>query len=210
MTLSFPYALAFLSDILCTRDRVTVELRRNDELSGSGDGRYWTSRLSTPLWSARIEIGARQRHVAREINAKIRALDGSRQSFYWANPFYKPAGGLIGAGATLAAVNSDRTAVTLSGIASGGKISPGDLITIQYGSGRIYMAEIAEQVTSSGGSVGPLSVMPYVPLGVTVGSAVVIDKPYFKAFIPPDGFVPFSDRPGRQGVSASVSLLQRV
>ena len=57
MTLSFPYALDFLAKCLVGPD-VPLKLHRFDEASGSGDGRHWSARLSTPLWGASYALYA--------------------------------------------------------------------------------------------------------------------------------------------------------
>lgn len=77
MEISDVYPLSFLSDQLITKQAVTVSLKRNDEQSGSGDGRYWIAQLARPLWQVEMTLEAMGRSCiprARAIDAKIRAL----------------------------------------------------------------------------------------------------------------------------------------
>lgn len=210
MSLTFPYPLAFLSDALCTRDDVLLTLRRNDEISGSGDGRYWTAQLARPIWSATVNISYQHRARAREIDAKIRALNGSANAFLWADPFYRTSVD-PGSSATISAIGADRTTIALTGLPAGYVINPGDRLSIAWGTDRYYLAEVAETVAASGsGLTGQFGVMPYLPLSISTGAAVEMAKPVVKMIIPPDGYTPFSSRPGRFSQGASIQMLQKV
>lgn len=213
MALTFPYPLAFLSAHLCTTDGVQLEIMRNDEQSGSGDGRYWTAQLARPLWKATLTLAAKHAADARALNAKIWALDGTKNAFLWSDPSYSGAtGGAAGTGVTVSAISTDRTRVSLTGLPASFAIAAGDRLSISYGSGRVYYGTFAEDRTaSSAGAAASTAVFPYIPAGVSVGDAVEMDKPFFKAFVPPDGFTPYPVNPKyKWAEGASLTLLQRV
>lgn len=208
MALSYPYSVNFLANCL-TGERIPLQLQRNDELSGSGDGRYWAAQLSRPLWSASYSLYAKSAAHAREINAKIYGLDGSTGTFLWCDPYYEgpAAGDYAGVDSIeIASLSSDRTRITFTNMPAGFEFTAGDYISVAYGTDRYYFATLCE----GGGSGGaPREVRPAVPLGVSVGDTVTVSKPVFKAIIPPNGFTPFASFRGRWGDSASITVLQK-
>lgn len=210
MALTTPYPLAFLSDVLKRVD-VTFSLKRNDELSGSGDGRYWSAELARPLWQIAVTMSARWNAEARAVDAKIRALAGTRGSFLFSDPSYAPAGGVApGSGVTVASIAADRTSITLSGLPAGYPLTAGDRLSVSA-SGRVWFAEISDSVVAKiTGVTDALPVYPVAPLWLTTGMAVELANPFLKVFVPPDGHTPFTSHPGFYSDSAALSLLQRL
>lgn len=218
MAVSSIYPLDFLNDLLITKEAVTVGLQRNDEMSGSGDGRYWAAELARPLWTATLNLSALGRNCrgrAREIDAKFRAL-GVNRAFLWADPTYD--GPRFGATAELAAstvtiraINTGRTRIALSGLPAGFVISPGDRFSVEWATGRHYMAEFLEEDTAiSNGTTGGSDIYPLPPLGMAIGMTVNLIRPTIKAIVPPDGFTPYSYIKGFVASGASLTLLQKV
>lgn len=210
MALSFPYALDFLAKCL-TGERVPLLLKRFDEISGSGDGRMWSSQLSTPLWTSSYNLYSQTPAEARAINAKINALDGTSQTMFWADPYYSgPASGVTtGLGnVTVASVRADRGAVALTGLPGSFEASAGDYLTIPYGSGRVYMGQLAEDgVAGAGGVLSQREIRPYLPFGIAAGATVQLVRPYFKAMV--TDYTPFASFRGRWGDSASITIMQK-
>lgn len=209
MALTYPYPLSFLADCL-TGDRISLELRRNDEMSGSGDGRFWTYSLAKPLWHVDIALYSKSAAHAREINAKIYALDGSTP-FYWMDPFYTgPASGNPGAGQTVAAISADRDAISIAGLPAGFEVTAGDYFSVTHTSGREYFGTFAEGAVANGsGATTSLTVRPVVPFGVAVGATIKLTNPRIKVMVKPGGFQPFTNFRGRWGDGASISLVQK-
>lgn len=209
MALTFPYPLAFLSDILKRVD-VTFDIQRNDELSGSGDSRYWTSELGAPLWTVAVTMSARSPEDARSIDARIRALAGAKNAFLFSDPVYRPAGrGIPGGAVSILAINADRTGFSLAGLPPGYKVSIGDRFSMRSGNS-VYFGEFAEErIASSAGQIGLTTVTPYPPLWLTAGASVELAMPYLKVFVPPGGHTPFTTHPGYYADNASLTLLQR-
>ncbi len=210
MALSFPYALDFLAKCL-TGERVPLVLKRFDEISGSGDGRMWSSQLSTPLWTSSYNLYSQTPAEARAINAKINALDGTSQTMFWADPYYSgPASGVTTGlgGVTVASVRADRGAVALTGLPGSFEASAGDYLTIPYGSGRVYMGQLAEDgIAGAGGVLSQREIRPYLPFGIAAGATVQLVRPYFKAMV--TDYTPFASFRGRWGDSASITIMQK-
>lgn len=213
MALTIPYPLAFLADCLIGPE-VAVTLQRFDEQSGSGDGRFWSAELARPLWTASWALYSKGAARAREVDAKINALDGTQGTFLFAPPFYS--GPAAGAAGSLGAVKvsgiqiSDRGALSLSGLPAGQKITPGDYLSIAYGTGRYYFGQFVEGGTASGtGQItAGLTVRPYLPLPIAANATVELAKPRFKAFVTDYRPHAISGR-GRWGQGATISIMQR-
>lgn len=215
MALTFPYPLDFLSDHL-REGTVALSMMRNDELSGSGDGRYWTAQLARPLWAVSLGLAARRAEEARRLDAKILALNGSSKTLLWADPSYSgPAFGatveLAVSTVTVGAINDDRTAISFAGLPGSFALSAADRFSIIYGTDRYYFGTLSEDaVASTEGSTGEVAVFPYLPFGIAVGSAIEVIRPVLKCIIRPDGYTGFTAMPGGYGSGASLTLLQKV
>lgn len=203
MPVSYPYPLSFLSDVLPVLS-VVWDIRRNDQLSGSGDGRVWQAELAPPLWTATIMLAIQTNADAEEIAAKIRKLHGSQEAFFLVNPaspFPKadPEGLLLGGAVVqVNSISAGRDAISLKGLPAGYKLRPSDKMAIPYGSSptRYAFLEVSEPVTASGsGIAATFSVFPHVPTGVAVNDAVTLAKPYAKMIL-----MPGSHQPGTAGL----------
>ncbi|AZV00288.1 hypothetical protein [Paracoccus kondratievae] len=210
MALADVYPLAFLSDLL-EPSNCMFSLRRFDEHSGSGDGRFWTAQMAPPLWEVSLTLRPRPRGKAAEINAKLWALEGTRRAFLFEDRSYGPAAGqAAGNGVTVSSIGTDRVSVALTGLPASYRVTAGDRMSIAFGSGRQFMAVFAETVTAnSSGTTGQIAISPALPFGVSAGAAVVMDRPRLKAIVPPGGYTPFTDYPGGISQGASITLLQK-
>ena len=210
MALSFPYALDFLAKCL-TGPSIPLKLQRFDEMSGSADGRFWSAQMATPLWGATYSLYTKGGADAREINAKINALDGMNQTMLWSDPYYKgPASGTrVGLGSiTIASIRADRGAIGLAGLPEGFVLSAGDYLSIPYAGGRIYFGQFAEGgIAGATGGLGAREMRPYLPQTIAVGSGVNIITPRFKAMV--TDYTPFASFRGRWGDSASITIMQK-
>jgi hypothetical protein len=211
MALTFPYPLAHLADVLKVNS-ITLDLQRSEEYSGHGDGRYWSAELAPPLWTASIPLVPVPTIEARAINARIRALDGSSKTFLVGDPSYRgPVAGTFGLGAvTVGSISAARDRLSLDGMPAGFELAIGEYLSIGYGDGRRWFGEVSEAMAANASGVTPSrEVRPHLPQGVTVGDAVELVKPCFKAFIPPKGFTPYSFQLGDMGTGASLTILQK-
>lgn len=211
MALTFPYALDFLAKCL-KGERVPLSLQRFDERFGSGDGRFWSAQLATPLWGAAYSLYSKQPSEAREINAKVYALDGMRKTMLWADPYYEgPASGVTSGldGVTISGIRADRSAISLGGLPVGFALTPGDYLSVDFGSDRIFFGTFVEGgLADIAGDIGESDVYPYLPLGISVGAAVELVRPRFKAMV--TEFTPFANFRGRWGDSAAIKIMQKI
>lgn len=212
MALSYPYALDFLAKCLLG-ERIPLTLQRNDERSGSGDGRFWSAELARPLWTASYSLYAHNAAKAREINAKVWGLDGMSKSFLWADPYYKgPVAGEQGLGAatvTVDGIRADRGAIRMAGLPSPFTLTAGDYVTITGSSSQVYFGQFAEsQNNFTGGTSIMRELRPYLPQWVAVGDSIELLRPYFKAIV--TDYQPFTSTRWNWGDSASISILQKL
>lgn len=212
MALSYPYSIDFLARCL-TGESIPLKLLRYDEMSGVADGRFWASEMATPLWGVTYPLHTKEASHARELNAKVNALDGMSKTFLWADPsYYGPASGQVTGlgGVQVASVRAaDRGAIGLQGCPPGFTLQAGDRITIPYASGRVYMGEFSEgAVAGAAGNLAALEVRPYVPFGIVAGASVQLARPYIRAMAV--NFEPFAITRGRWGTGASITILQKI
>lgn len=212
MALTFPYALDFLAKCLIGPS-IPLNLQRFDEQSGSGDGRFWAAQMAGPLWGATYSLYSKHGAHAREINAKVYALDGMSKVMFWADPYYKgPAEGVVAGnltGVTVSGIRAaDRGAVALTGLPQGQRIEAGDYLSITYTGGRVYFGTFAEAGTANAaGNIAQREIRPYLPMGIGVGASVELVRPYFRAMV--TDYTPFANYRGQWGENASITILQK-
>lgn len=206
MALSFPYLLTYLSDVL-KHGSFTPELRRNDEMSGSGDGRIWAASLSRPIWVASSPLSRVSTAEAREISAKLYALEGPNKTFRFAPPSYEgPANGATGLGSvTVDSISADRTRVALTGFPANFELVVGDYLSISYGGGKQYFGMVAEGDFQEGVQ---RTVVPPLPFGVGVGNTVQLAKPFMIAVV--QSFQPFTHMAPDYAEGAALTIIQKL
>lgn len=208
MALSYPYPIDFLAKCLVGPE-VPLTLRRFDEMSGSGDGRFWSAQLAPPLWTASYQLYSRSAAEAREINAKIHALDGAAKTLVWCDPYYRGPAANVSAGlsgVTVSGIRADRCAVSLAGVPDGFFVTTGDYLSINFGARR-YFGQFAEAGTEAGLGIPMTELRPALPLGISTGATVELVKPRFNAIV--TDFQPFTSFRGRWGQNAAITILQK-
>lgn len=198
MAYTFPLAKTVLSDILKISE-VVWDIQRNDELSGSGDGRTWQVELAPPLWRAEVKLAPAYNADAKQVAAIIRRLNGAQNTFFLVDPSSPypssdPTGSTIGSSTvTINSISSDRNQLSLTGLPSTYVLHPGDKGQISYSSNptRNYFFEVSETaVASGGGTTSAFEIFPRVALGISTGATVILKKPACKMFIVPESFHP--------------------
>lgn len=193
MTVSYPYPLSVLADQLPI-DNITWDIRRNDEMSGSGDGSVWQAELSTPLWVATVALAVMSNDKAKQIAAKIRKLHGAQEVFRLYDtaslfPQLDPLGAKLGnSTVTIESVPGHRASLSMIGLPANYGLLPGDKFSVTYGSNptRVGFFEISEAASAgSDGSTGLIGVFPHLPPGVGPGAAVRFINPYCEMKILP-------------------------
>lgn len=212
-----PRSLAEFWDLLPVAAGTTWTEKRNDELGGTGGGDSIPIELATPLWSGEVVLDFSEWPEARRLAARVRSLEGSRQTFLMPNPIAEypaadPDGSILGANAvTIAAIGSDNHSISFTGLPAGYQLGWGDLAEVVFSSNpvRHYVFELHGDVTADpDGLSQPVAVYPHVWPGVIEGAAVNFRRPAAKMLI-----VAGSLREGviRSGIvdGMSFSVLQR-
>lgn len=215
MTITLPYPLSFLTDVLRAMSG-RMDIQRRDEMSGIGDGRVWSAELAAPIWTGSYAMTAARPPDARAIDAKFRAL-GVNRPLLFADPGYDgpagdPGGVIVGSNVvTLTLISTDRTAIRLGGLPSGYALAPGDRLSVAWGTDRYWLAETVEPAVASGlGETPTFSVHPYVPAGISAGATVEIVRPICKMIVRPGGYTAFESLPGYIASGARVDMVQKV
>jgi len=196
-------SLADLADLLPI-DRVTWTIRRNDEMSGLGDGRVYAVELAPPIWSAEVTLCDMPNDEAKQIAARIRALNGPLQAFMLYDPLSiypqaDPAGAVIGASVvTVSSIGADRRHINLSGLPAAYTLTAGDKLQIPYMQGatqRHSFLEVSATASAGGtGAITDLAVFPNVPIALAGGETVILSRAACRCVI-----VPGSHHPGMAG-----------
>lgn len=190
MTLTYPYGLSVLADLLKITN-LTWDDQRSDEMSGTGDGRVWQAELARPLWAASVTLAPMYLPEAKKVLALLRKLHGAQESFWLYDPASKypqadPDGSIFGSSTPqIHSVGSNRNTISIKGLPSTYALKAGDKVQISYSSAptRNFFCEASEDVTASAGTTPEFEVFPHVPVGVAADNAVTLIKPACKMFI---------------------------
>lgn len=165
------------------------ETRRNDELSGTGDGRLFQAELADPLWTAQVLFAPALNGTADEAEALVRGLHGASEPFLLASPLFcapksDPTGSTLGASTvTVGSIGAGRDTMSLSGTPGGYALSVGDKVQVidSDSPARYHFFEVLTAVTGS----SSFDVFPRVPASVTAGDGVTLKYPAARVVIVP-------------------------
>jgi hypothetical protein len=184
-------ALANLADLLRI-ESVVFDIRRNDELSGSGDGRLWQAELAPPLWTADIALQPAYHADAEDVATVLRSLNGSQEPFMLYSPTRRfpradPTGALLGAyNPLISSIAPDRRNIALKFLPAGYVLMRGDKLQIVFGERNQFLEIVDEVVTANGAGVTPsFRVFPHVRIGVGVDQAALLKNPACKMILQP-------------------------
>lgn len=188
--------LSYLSDVM-EIETVEFDLQRQDQLSGSGDARYWQAELASPLWTAKISLAPGYNEDVKRIAALIRSLDGARVPWLVNDPLSKypqndPKGAQFATATVTITTISNRRQLSLAGAPNNFQFVIGDKLSIAWIDGafdRVAFVEVSADIkaTSTGAVIG-MMVTPALPAGVIVGMGVTFAKPACKMIVVPDSF----------------------
>ncbi|WP_296435569.1 MULTISPECIES: hypothetical protein [unclassified Rhizobium] len=199
MSITYPYPVADFADLLQI-ESVVWDIKRNDELSGTGDGRVFQAELAPPLWVGTVVLNEGYHDTLKQVAAKIRKLHGSQEALFLYDPTSKypqfdPTGEILGAAnVQVVDVGSNRDTIRFKGLPVGYRFTTGDKLQIAYGSSptRHAFIEISEDaIAASDGTTDYVAVFPHVPPGVVTNLSVVLKKPACRCIM-----VPGSHNPG--------------
>ena len=195
MAVSYPYSLPDFADLLKISG-VVWDIQRNDEFSGSGDGRVWQAELAPPLWTGTVTLSDMYNDEAKQIAARIRKLHGAQEALFLYDPLSKypqadPDGTKLGsAGVSIAALGADNASISLKGLPAGYKLTIGDKMQIAYGD-RFAFLEVSETVAANAAGVTPVfGVFPHLPTGIVANLGVALLRPACKCIVMPGSHNP--------------------
>lgn len=159
-----------------------VEPKEFNRMAGGGS---IAASLGDPYWVAKGTLARRSLPQARTYEARLSRLSraGARLTVYdpqLNGPAADPGGILIeGASVTVAALNADGVSLRLAGLPGRYTITPGDYLGATI-SGVPHLFRAVTGVTSfAGGYADFFEVEPWLPAGLTVGTAVELIRPRF-------------------------------
>lgn len=186
---------------------VSWSVKRNDQISGTGDGRIVVAELAPPLWTADVSLAAATHNDAKQVAARIRALRGSLTAFMLYDPISKypqmdPDGSILGsATATISAIGAGRSTIAFSGLPASYKLTVGDKMQITDSADAAVTGffEFSSSATANGfGSIASISVFPNLPAWVSLTDIVTLKLPACRVII-----VPGSHDPGKSDPSGT-------
>lgn len=209
MALSFPLSAAAFIDTLGVRE-VAFNLEDMQVHSGLGSGDVQSADLAPSRWRAEIELNVCTHAEGHRRMARIRAVASRGETFLLYNPsLFYPQEDLDGAllGVAIPAVDSRDDAWTLSLKdlpTTPYQLRAGDFLSISYSSGRRWLGQFTEDGLGDGsGDLGPVSVVPALPAGVSADDAVTLIKPCGKFKIEPNTAHVSSSGPNHQTIKFS-------
>ena len=198
MTITYPYPLADFADRLRITS-IVWDIQRNDEFSGTGDGRVWQTELAAPLWIGTVSLITMENDAAKQIAAKIRKLHGAQEALFLYDPLSKypqfdPGGSIIGTRViTVNSVSADLDGLSLKGLPAGYQMTTGDKMQITYGANptRYAFLEVSEDALADGAGVTPaFGVFPHVTQAIAANMVVTLVKPACRCVIMPGSHNP--------------------
>lgn len=187
--------LSYLNDILCI-ESIVFNVMRNDELSGTGDGRIWQAELAPPLWDCTVNVAPNYHDDAKQVAARIRALEGSKEPFLLVDPISKTpqsdkAGAFSDMVNTIISISSNGKLISINGFPPNFKLTFGDKFSIIYGSNRDKYSfhEVAGEVSANAnGQITNIPVFPFIPPSIIVNDVATFYDAPCKMVIYPDTF----------------------
>lgn len=216
MALTYPYPLSALADLLAIEE-VVWDIRRSDELSGTGDARVWQAELADPLWTGDVILASDYHHVLKRVGALVRKLYGAQESFMLYDPtsmypLTDPKGTALGASVVqVKTIGVNRKSLSLKSLPAAYSLTPGDKMQILYASGgsRNFFCEVSETIDADvEGDTAEFEIFPHVPTGLAADDLVLLKRPACKVFIMPDTFKPGRAR-GAMTEGTSFKVMER-
>jgi hypothetical protein len=162
---------------------IGFDLRWRQEQSTQASGRVIVKDMGAPLWTLRAASKILSPNTLDHWRARLTALENGLQTF-WGYPMSRcfpikhprgswPTGAAFAGTCTLATINVNRKAITLSGLPAGFELSVGDYISI---AGDLHQVMVAVSA-GSGGTTNEFEVRPHIWPGVTPPKSVSVKQP---------------------------------
>lgn len=165
------------------------------QVTGLAGGDILSAELAPALWRGEATVSPMPYDLAAEIAGVLDHLRVPGNAFRVYHPrrdgpAYDPDASIVsGLSPTISAWDTANSTITIAGLTNGYVISPGDMISWEYGSNptRYALHRFTEGATVSGGTTGALQVFPQIRGTIAGGTAVEFNQPYCKAILVPGG-----------------------
>lgn len=185
-------SLAYPLDILVVWPGWTTSfsLRWRKEYSSQTRGRRLSKDMGPPLWSLAAVSRTLSANELDHWRARLDALEGGGKTFkgYKLSRVYPiaypkgawPTGGAFsGETAAIHTIGTGYRSLRVDGLPAAFKLSIGDMLSIDRGSGRRDLHEVVEAATASGAGLTPeFEVRPHIWTGAAVDDPVSVIRPW--------------------------------
>ncbi len=161
---------------------VRLVLGAHQQRSGRGSGDAVYADVAPQAWTASCTTAAMPNAEAWALMAKLSSLRGGLGTMllYNASLPYPPAdpdGSILGAATPTVTLITDASTIRIGGLPAAYPIKAGTFLSIAYGSGRLYLGQVVDDVTASGGgSASGVKITPALPESVALADAVTLVK----------------------------------
>ena len=157
-------------------------LHWRQEQSTQASGLVLVKDMGSPLWTLRATTRSLSPNELDTWRAKLTTLENGLKTF-WGYPMSRcfpiaypngswPTGGAFSGTATLASINANRKAISLSGLPAGFQLRVGDYVSI---AGDLH--QVMEAATAASGTTPQFEVRPHIWPAVVAGGAVSVKQP---------------------------------
>ncbi|PRD45335.1 hypothetical protein C5748_03830 [Phyllobacterium phragmitis] len=176
-------------------------IQRNDETDEIGSGDFWQAELSKPRWAADVTLARGRHQELKEAAARIRMLDGARQSFLMCDPtslypYADPRGTIFGASTvSIREIGPDRVTARMQGFPAGYVLTIGDKLQVTYSNGQqhAYVEVDASAVASAAGNLD-VAIFPRLSVLIAANDPVTIIRPACPVVVMPNSHNPGTAR----------------
>lgn len=214
MTLSFPLNRpGFMNKLKFVSARFEAPTQR--QATGLGGGEVLSAEIAPALWQGQFTLASMSIVEAAEIRALLSMLEVPGRAFFAyhpdrAGPALDSDGSIVsGHSPVISDWDANDSTINLSGLPDGYVISPGDMVSWEYGTSPVRYAlhRFVEGATVSAGVTGDLQVYPHIRGTISADEPVHLRKPFCKAIIVP-GSTDFGVTQGRRVTGVSFSFRQ--
>lgn len=183
MSITYPLAAAEFWEQLRFADRPVFMAQHNRKQSVSGGGEIMSSVLGRPKWSVAVTLegGRHNRNLIQEADLMhIGSRDGTILAYDIRRPYPEndfDGWKLNGRTVTIAAKGVDNRSMSLTGVHPQFIVTKGDKMSVEYGTGKVFLFEAMETVQANDSGLTPsFEIWPYMPPTLTVSSVVTMRK----------------------------------
>ena len=201
MALTFPLSTAqFFGGLRIVEAQLS--LSESMEINRTAGGEVLTADLGPRLWTGNFATRPSTYKETAQAEARLSTLRQAARAFFVYDgrkqfPAADPTGSILGAATpTLAVVGVNRRDITISGLPANYVLSDGDYLSFIYNTSRFALHQIVQGATASGAGLATVEVTPHIRENFSL-SAVTLIRPYCKAVVVPNSYLPSMGQMGR-------------